>query len=1104
MAAEDPFETQKAVTLAVAEELSAAGFEDAHEIGRGGFGVVYRCLQPSLDRTVAVKILEGDLDGENQARFFREQRAMGRLTGHPNIVTALHVGVTGTGRPYIVMPYHPQDSLDARIRRGGPLPLEDALRVGVKIAAAVESAHRVGILHRDVKPANILLTDYDEPALTDFGIAHVSGGFRTATGTVTGSPAFTAPEVLSGEPPSPSSDVYSLGATVFCAITGHAAFERRSGEQVVAQFLRITTQPVPDLREQGIPDEVSEVIERAMSADPQARPASAAGFGDQLRRIQRDHGFPVDEMALPGDAGTTRRDGDPVSARPHPADTTPARRISSMTAVRASVGDPPLGLTSFVGRRKELTEAKSMLSASRLVTLTGIGGVGKTRLALRVAADVRKGFADGVRWVELGELQDGSLVVGMVATALGVRDRSARRLDDVVADFLAPQHLLLVLDNCEHVVDAVAALTEQLLHTCPELRVLTTSREALAVGGEAVLRVPPLTVPDPERTPTLRGLPTYDAVTLFVDRACAAVPGFELTEANRGAVSLICRQLDGLPLSIELAAARLRAMAPEQILERLTDRYTLLTRGNRGAPTRQQTLRLSIDWSHDLCTPQEQQLWARLSVFAGSFELDAAEEICATDLAEGDLLDVVTSLVDKSILIREDAGAVVRFRMLETLRDYGREKSEQSGEHPVLRRSHRDWYQHLVFQAEAEWISPRQRQWIARLERELPNLREAMRLCLSSGPGGDTTAGLRIAAALFQFWLSRGLLSEGRHWLDRALAHGAGPSTTARIEALYADSVLADVQGDLTAGGLLVEEAQALDEQLADPVVHARIAHADGLLALYSGDIPRACARLEEALEVFGARRNLSDQVWILLMLGLAYELQGDAPRAIACHERVLDTTEAHGESVFRSYSLWAMGVAIFQQGDRGRAGQLLKQCLRLTRLLDEPLTAAVALETQAWIAADEGNTQRAAVLLAAAETLGRSVGSSSVHFDTLLPHHEHSERQIHQALGAQAITAAQREGAALSFEEAVAYALGEHTPPMTQHADHTPNLTKRERQVADLVAQGLTNKAIATQLVISQRTAQGHVEHILTKLGFTSRAQIAAWVAEHAQPKQD
>ena len=1101
MAAGDPFETQRGVAHTVTAELSAAGFENAHEIGRGGFGVVYRCVQPALDRVVAVKVLSADLDEENRVRFFREQRAMGRLTGHPHIVCALHVGVTDSGRPYLVMPYHPQDSLDARIRRHGPLPLEEALRLGVKMAGALETAHRLGILHRDLKPGNILLTEYGEPALTDFGIAHIAGGFETATGTVTGSPAFTAPEVLSGGPPTEASDVYGLGATVFCAVTGHAAFERHRGEHVVAQFLRITTQPIPNAREHGVPEDVSGVIERAMTADPRQRPSTAAEFGDELRGIQLAHGLPVDEMALAGEPGAPVRDPDPARARPERVTAAPP----SVPAVGTSVGNLPLELTSFVGRRRELTEAKHLLSASRLVTLTGIGGVGKTRLALRVAADVRRGFGDGVWMVELGELRDGSLLVDMVAAALRLRDQPARQLDDVVAEFLAARHLLLMLDNCEQVVEAVAALAEMLLRTCPQLRILATSREPLSIGGEAVLRVPPLTVPYPDREPALRGLPRYDAVTLFAQRAAAAVPGFDLTEDNRVTVARICRQLDGLPLPLELAAARLRSMSPEQILQRLTDRYTLLTLGNRAAPTRQQTLRLSIDWSHELCTPLEQRLWAWLSVFAGSFELDAAEGICAGDLAPEELLDAVTGLVDKSILIREDAcAAVVRFRMLETLRDYGREKLEQTGEHTVLRRRHRDWYQELVLQVEAEWISPRQLEWIARLEREQPNLREAMEYCLTEETDSDIEAGLRIAAALFRFWLSRGLFREGRHWLDRALARRPGQPTAARVEALYTDCVLAGVQGDLPAVTVLVEEAQALVEQMTDPVARARITHADGLLGLVSGDLSRACTRMEEALAVFGPRGDLPSKVWILMSLGLAYELQGDAFRAVGCHQQVLDITESHGESVYRSYSLWALGVAALQQGERGRAAELLEQCLQLTRLVHDPFTAAMTLEALAWIAAAEDGARRAAILMGAAEALGRSLGSSSVQFPTLLVHHEDCERVTRRALGERAFEAARREGAVLGFEDAVAYGLGEHPQAATPPAgSSTTGLTKRERQVADLVAQGLTNKAIAARLVISPRTAQGHVEHILTKLGFTSRTQIAGWVVENAQDER-
>ncbi|RYE39502.1 MAG: protein kinase, partial [Hyphomicrobiales bacterium] len=902
----DPLDTQR-YPASPAAELADTGFDDAQEIGRGGFGAVYRCTQADLDRTVAVKVLTVELDEENRARFFREQRAMGRLTGHPNIVNILQVGATDSGRPFIVMPFHSQDSLDARIRRDGPLPLDQALRLGVKMAGAVESAHRLGILHRDVKPANILLTDYGEPELTDFGIAHITGGFETATGAVTGSPAYTAPEVLAGDSPSPAADVYGLGAVLFSALTGHAAFERRRGEQVVAQFLRITTQPVPDLREHGIPEDVSAVIARAMSRTPGQRPATAAEFGEELRTLQRDHDFPVDEMALRPESGTQGND----QLRP----SRDGQRSPAPSTLGAT-GRLPLELTSFIGRRHELTKAKNLLAGSRLVTLTGIGGVGKTRLALRVASAVQRDYDDGVRLVELGELRDESSLVDAVAGAVGVRDHSAKPLRDVLVEHLAPRELLMVLDNCEHLVDAIAELVDSLLRACPRLRILATSREPLGIGGEAVLRVPPLGVPDPERKPSLRGLPKYDAVTLFADRAAAAVPGFAVTDDNAATVAEICHRLDGLPLPIELAAARLRAMSPEQILERLTDRYTLLTRGNRGAPSRQQTLRLCIDWSFELGTAGEQLVWGRLAVFAGSFELDAAERVCGEGLDPDELLDTLTSLAEKSILIREEHGSVVRFRMLETLREYGYEKLEQTGEAVALRRRHRDWYEALALKAEAEWISARQLDWIARLKREHANLREALEFSVDDDPA----AGLRTAAALGWFWISQGLYSEGRRWLDRLLAVQSGPPSLERAKALYWATVMANVQGDIETGTVLVEEGHTLAAQTNDPMIRAFVSFADGTLALVSGDLVRARSQLEPTLAEFSERGDRTLEVAALYSLGTAYGLSGMAEQAIESHERVLAITEKYGEKMYRSHSLWALGIAVWQQGDADRA----------------------------------------------------------------------------------------------------------------------------------------------------------------------------------------
>ncbi|GAA4484430.1 hypothetical protein GCM10023094_37600 [Rhodococcus olei] len=1088
MVDDDRFETQRDVGSAVIAELSAAGFKDADEIGRGGFGVVYHCTQPGLDRTVAVKVLLSSFDDENRARFLREQRAMGRLTGHPNIVGVLQVGETVSGRPFLVMQYHQQGSLDARIRRHGPLPVEEVLRLGVKIAGAVESAHRLGIVHRDVKPANILLTDFDEPVLADFGIAHIAGGFETATGVVTGSPAFTAPEVLEGGAPSRASDVYGIGATLFCALTGHAAFERRAGEQVVAQFLRITTQPVPDLRESGISDDVCAVVESAMSRDPRNRP-TAADLGEELQRVQLGHGFGVDEMSVRSQRGAGRR--------AHGADAPGGGREAGGSS--GEVGNLPLELTSFVGRRTELSEVRNALAESRLVTLAGIGGVGKTRLALRAASKVRRDFAGGAWLVQLGELSDASLVVDVVASTLRLRNQGGRPMLEVLVDFLSTRRLLLVLDNCEQVVEAVAELAESLLRACPEVRILATSREVLGIDGESVLPVAPLEFPDPTSAPSLRELTRYDALTLFAERGVAAVPGFELTEDNLLTVARICSRLDGLPLAIELAAARLRVMSSDQILRRLDDRFALLTGGRRGAPSRHQTLRWCVGWSYDLCTQAEQQLWGRLSVFAETFDLDAAERVCGSDLDPQELLDLLSALVDKSILIRGETDGAVRFKLLGAVLDYGRERIEEAGEYQGMSRRHRDWYEQLAIDAADGWVSPRQLEWIGRLDRELPNLRRALEFSLSES--GEHA--LRIASALYSFWIARGMFNEGRRWLDRALARPAGGPSEERAGALYADSIMSAIQGDLPVATARMGELRLLAEGGADAMTSALYAFVDGFVALTSGELARAGTRLEDAVDGFGACGEVTLQLGALISLGWAHELRGDSAGALACHEKALGLAGSHGESVYRAYVLWALGVTVWRRGERDRAERVLEECLRLTQQVGDPLMGTTCLEALAWTASEGNDARRAAVLMGAADAQGRVVGSSTVLFPNLLVYHDECVRRTRATLGVKAFETASREGGSMRIDEAIAFALGEQPRPAGRGTGRSAMLTKRERQVADLLAEGLTNKAIAARLAISQRTVGGHVEHALAKLGFTSRAQIAAWVVERSREER-
>ncbi len=487
MADVDSHATQRGLTPDIPAELRDAGFDDVAEIGHGGFGVVYRCAQPILDRTIAVKVLTSDLDPDNLDRFMREQRAMGRLSGHPNIVQILEVGTTASGRPFIVMPYHAKDSLEALIRRHGPLNWRETLSIGVKLAGALDAAHGVGTLHRDVKPANILLTDYGEPQLTDFGIARIAGGFETATGVITGSPAFTAPEVLEGATPTVASDIYSLGATLFCALTGHAAYERRSGEQVVAQFLRIASGPVPDLRDQGLPDDVAASIEVAMARDASDRPATVAEFGEGLREIQRSTGTDVDQMARPVELGVERRMPPAAPVRRHltptPTPPTPATKYRPQVAIRSMLA------------RDRLINALRAGGRRRVVLIHAPSGFGKSTLAAQWRDELcRDGVAVG--WLTVDD--DDNNVVWFLAHLLESirRERPALAAslcqvleehgDDasryVLTSLIDEIHekddrIALVIDDWQRVSDAgtTAALGFLLEHGCHHLQVIVTS-----------------------------------------------------------------------------------------------------------------------------------------------------------------------------------------------------------------------------------------------------------------------------------------------------------------------------------------------------------------------------------------------------------------------------------------------------------------------------------------------------------------------------------------------------------------------------------------------------------------------------------------------------
>lgn len=755
-----------------------------------------------------------------------------------------------------------------------------------------------------------------------------------------------------------------------------------------------------------------------------------------------------------------------------------------------------MALSSFVGRSRDVAEVRRLLSSSRLVTLTGPGGVGKTRLALEVANAVRRLFPDGMVVVELDQVSDPALVVNKVAVSVGLREQAGRAPLEMLTDYLASRQLLLVLDNSEHVIDAIADLAEALLQACPHLRILATSREWLGIGGEVIMPVPPLGLPEADQ-PEGRNLLEYGAVELFVDRATAVLSDYRLTDDNRFEVAEICRRLDGLPLAIELAAARLRALSEKEVLARLSDHLHLLSAPPRShAPSRQRTLRSCIEWSHGLCSAREQLLWARLSVFVGGFELDTAEEVCAGEgLPAADVLQTVSSLIDKSILVGERHAEVVRYRMLDTIREFGRERLTETGELAGLRRRHRDACLRLVERADADWVSPRQVGWFARLDREHANIQTAVDYSLTEP--GEVEAAMRMLAGLFHFyWWGRGWAREGRLWLARALDRPSPPSAV-RARALLTDASLALADGEFDVGRQRLEAARAILTTVTDPGSAAFAWWVEGSIGLYTGDLPAATAAFEEGLALLEPDRDLTVRLDVLLSYSSALALLGDAERATWCHDEFLRITEPAGESFHRAYALWTFGLFAMQQGDLPRAAELIRQSIDLRRTIRDLTGLGWSQESLAWAESALGHHEQAATLLGAADRLWEIMGRPLRTYQHLYPSHEACVRTAEEQLGTTRFEAAFERGRALSIDDGIAYALGEHAAPAAPampEADTT--LTARERETAELIAEGLSNRQIATRLSISVRTVESHAQHILTKLDFRSRAQIASWVA--------
>jgi predicted ATPase/DNA-binding CsgD family transcriptional regulator len=758
------------------------------------------------------------------------------------------------------------------------------------------------------------------------------------------------------------------------------------------------------------------------------------------------------------------------------------------------VGSPRV-LTSYVGRRADVAKVRSALGSASLLTLTGTGGVGKTRLAAEVASAAVCGFADGVIFVELAELRDADLLPNLVADRLGLRvqGQEGRSITRGVLDYLQDRAMLVVLDNCEHLLEACAAFTAATLAHCPRVRVLATGRQSLGIAGERVMRVAPLRLPDEGVSYSLEKLLDFDGIRLFVDRASAVVASFRLIEDNAADVIRVCHRLDGLPLAIELAAARIRLLSPRQLADKLSSRFALLTAAPRTAPDRQRTLRATIDWSYHSCSAAERSVWAQAAVFAGSFDLDAAEVVCVGSGVERDcVLDLIDGLLDKSVLTREDHGDVVRFRLLESLREYGLERLDEAGGRSQAARRHRDWIDQLTERADQDWVGPNQLSWVGHLRREQANLRAALGWSLTEP--GEAEVALRIACRLDEYWTLRGFNAEARGWLDRALA--ATPlNHPARPRALAGSALYALWHSDLEVASVRLADAEKLTVGRTDRPLAAFLTYVRSLEAMIRLD-PHTAELASAAAAEFRALGMTRRELHPLYIQGVAIAYLGDLPTAREVLRRMVQLCEAHGDLYYRSIALAGIVHVEVQFGDADAAASAARAGLIAASAIGSRFQLAYRLDGMAWVAAKQGEHERAAVLFGAADTVWEAVGSSP-EVAVALPRSRFLGL-TRDALG-EKFAACFDTGRAFTDQEATRYALGEDTdeqaPAPTVALSQDEVLSKREREVARLVADGLSNRDIAARLVISRRTADTHVQHILAKLGFHNRAQIAVWV---------
>jgi predicted ATPase/DNA-binding CsgD family transcriptional regulator len=1047
----------------------------------GGMGEVWEAADLIIGRTVAVKILKDEYVGApGFLERFRAEARNAALVNHEGIATVYDYGEQ-ENTAYLVMELVPGEALSAILKRESSLPTDRVLDLVAQTASALQAAHTAGLTHRDIKPENLIITPDGRVKVTDFGIARLADQVSlTAVGQVMGTVEYISPEQVSGRPASPATDIYSLGIVAYEALAGRRPF---AGESPVAIALAQVNEASPDLPSH-VPGAVQSLVLSCMAKSPSDRPASAADLARAAQALRR--GDATGSMQGSPDARRLPSGDSNLSSVPSPVITNKGRQRRQ--------GNLPAELSSFVGRRRQLQEVKTALAVARLVTLVGPGGVGKTRLALRTAADLERGVADGVWLVELAGLHDGKLVPQAVMTSVGLRDESGRWPLSQLIDHIVDRELLLVLDNCEHLVDACAVLADSLLREAPKFRILATSRQPLGIAGERVVPVNPLSLPESDGPLVPERAAQSEAVALLVERAGAAGADLRLTDDNVADVVELARRLDGIPLAIELAAVRLRTLGLEQLVRRLSEPFRLLVGGSAAAPARQQTLEATITWSYDLLGPEERIVLRRLSVFPASFTLDAAERVCVSGAHPSpDVVDTLTALVDRSFVNIERTGRQARYRLHETMREFALLRLRAADEERLARQAHLSFFAEMCQRADSDGRGVDDEEKLAflqALDAEAENIRGALGFCLADPESSEI--GLKMAAGLGRYWTNRAL-SEGVHWIDALLERPASDESV-RGRALFVRSYLAVAQGDHAAGLEAVAEAARIARAGRDDVLLVRILAVEAALHVMDADLSSARRVSLEAQEL---AEKLGDDIAHIAAAqseALIASVDGDFVRMREVGLAAAGRCRSVNEIYMLSTHLTSAGVASMWLGEHAAAESALIEALKATLILDDRPGLVLRLQALAGNAAMAGQPQRSAQLLGATDRLRTHGGYRLSPF--IRPLVEQASKLAKAQLGNERYARALSEGAQLDRDAAVALALGTKVvrtaDPSLKTADP---LSKRERQVAELAAEGVSNKEIASRLFVSERTVETHVYNILNKLGVSSRSKIRDWV---------